>query len=171
MITTIIYGTENDESVLGHREEYDTIDGMKNEPSLDALYEGCDTMGSVENDSSLDPSLSDEKDMSTSNETTTSTYQHESYYQEGESIHNAVFDLALDPVASVSKQGSLLSKTVVRYRDQNSSCLHEEEKNDQLFKKPAAAASSSQQQFTSTMQLVDTYCTCSRISRDRCSAG
>ena len=71
-----------------------------------------------------------------------------------ERVFNAVFDLAMDVVASVSKQGSLLSRTLVGYRDQNSRRL-QQENDDQLFKK-TVPPSSSQQQFASTMQLVDT---------------
>ena len=141
-----------DETISSCSEEYYDYDNADDESLIAALSDDeDDSMDSMEND----PSLNDEKNMSTAYETTTSsTYQHESYYQEGESILNAVFDLAMDVVASVSKQGSLLSRTLVGYRDQNSRRL-QQENDDQLFKK-TVPPSSSQQQFASTMQLVDT---------------
>ena len=72
-----------------------------------------------------------------------------------ERVFNAVFDLAMDVVASVSKQGSYLSRTLVGYRDQDSRCLQQEE-NDDPMRKKTVPPSSSHQQFASTMQLVDT---------------
>ena len=69
-------------------EEYYDYDNADDESLIAAISDDeDDSMDSMEND----PSLNDEKIMSTSYETTTSsTYQHESYYQEGESIQCSV---------------------------------------------------------------------------------